>query len=146
MTRAVVAAALAALSICACGSSSLSMKQLQADASRPCRIADRQLNRISTPSAPTGEADFLKRGIAALAPELRALRGLRPPHNLSEDFADALGASAQVLAALRVSAHRLATGDDPVVSIKTLEVRLAPLEAKANSAWASLGVSACLSR
>jgi hypothetical protein len=146
MTRAVVAAALAALSISACGSSSLSMKQLQADASRPCRIADRRLNRIATPAAPTGEAEFLKRGIAALAPELRSLRDLRPPHNLSEDFADALGASSQVLAALRESAHRLATGDDPVVSIKTLEVRLAPLEAKANSAWASLGVSACLSR
>jgi hypothetical protein len=146
MTRALILASLAALSICACGSSSLSLQQLRSQASRPCRVATRELDRVATPSSPEGEAQFLRRGIGALAPELRALRSLRPPSDLAHDFADALGASAGELAALRESAHRLATGGDPVVSIKTLQVRLAPLEAKANGAWAALAIPACTSR
>jgi hypothetical protein len=143
MSRAVVLASLAALSLCACGSSSLSLKQLRAQASRPCTIATRELGRIPTPTSPKGEAEFLKRGVATLAPELRALHRLRPPDDLDHDFANALDASAQELAELRQSAHRLATGGDPVVSIKTLELRLAPLEAKTNSAWTKLGIPAC---
>jgi hypothetical protein len=145
MTRAVVLASLAALSLCACGGSSLSTQQLRAQALRRCRVAARQLARIPTPISPKGEAEFLRRGVAALAPELRALRRLRPPGELEHDFANALGASARELAALALSAHRLATGGDPVVLIRTLQVQLAPLEAKANSAWATLGIPACAS-
>lgn len=146
MRRMVVLASLAALGLGACGSSSLSMAQLRSQASRPCRAASRQLSLIRTPTAPKGEAEFLKLGVAALAPELRALRRLRPPSDLDHDFASALGASARELAELRQSAHRLATGGDPVVSIKTLQVRLAPLETAANGAWATLEIPACLSR
>jgi hypothetical protein len=146
MRRVVVLASFAALALGACGSSSLSMAQLRSQASRPCRAATRQLSRIRTPASPKGEAEFLKLGVAALAPELRALRRLRPPSDLDHDFANALGASARELAELRQSARRLATGGDPVVSIKMLQVRLAPLETTADSAWTRLGITACLSR
>jgi len=146
MTRALAVASLAALSLAACGSSSLSAQQLRSRSSPPCRIATRELDRVPTPTSPAGEAEFLKRGIAALAPELRALRGLQPPSQLTHEFSSALRAGSAELAALRQSARRLATGGDPVVSIKELELRLAPPEAEANSAWTSLGIPACLTR
>jgi hypothetical protein len=146
MTRALALASLAALSLGGCGGSSLSMQQLRNQASRPCRIATRELDRTPTPSSPSGEAEFLRRGVAAIAPELRSLRGLTPASGLAHEFSSALRASSQVLAALRGSAKRLATGGDPVVSIKTLELRLAPLEAEANSAWTALGIPACFGR
>jgi hypothetical protein len=146
MIRALAIASLASLWLCACGRSSLSTQQLRSQSSRPCRIATRELARIPTPASPSGEAGFLKRGIAVLAPELRSLRGLQPPSGLAHEFSSALRAGTQVLAALRESAHRLATGGDPVVSIKTLQLRLARLETEANSAWEALGIPACVSR
>jgi hypothetical protein len=146
MTRALALASLAALSLCGCGGSSLSMQQLRSQSSRPCRMANRELARIPTPASPSGEAEFLRRGIAAMAPELRSLRGLTPASDLAHEFSSALRASSQELTALRESAKRLATGGDPVVSIKTLELALAPLEAEANSAWAALGIPACVGR
>ena len=113
MIRGVAIASLAPLWLCACGSSALSTQQLRSQSSRPCRIATRELARIPTPASPSGEAGFLKRGIAALGPELRSLRGLQPPSGLAREFSSALRASAQELAALRESTNRLATGGDP---------------------------------
>ena len=49
-------------------------------------------------------------------------------------------------AALRSAVKGLKTGGDPVVEIKSLQHRLAPLEARADDAWRSVDVDACVTR
>ena len=50
------------------------------------------------------------------------------------------------LAALRSSLKGLRAGNDPVVAIKTLQQQLIALEQRANGAWRTLKVPACVSR
>jgi hypothetical protein len=135
-----------ALGVAGCGSSSLSGPQLRARAARVCSTARVATNRIPTPELPSAGAPFLSRGIAALAPELAALTRLRPGGDAAQVYASALTASRQELAALRFTLRGLRAGNDPVVAIKTLQQRLAPLESQANDAWGSLGIEACATR
>jgi hypothetical protein len=141
-----VIAALAALVLGGCGSSSLSNTQLSQDASRICATANRRTARIPTPTATAGGAAFLARGAAALGPELTGLRALRAPSDLAPVYATALSASAAELSALRATARQLKRGDDPVSAIRTLQRRLAPIESRGDDAWQTLKISACLSR
>jgi hypothetical protein len=137
-------AAVIALTLAGCGgSSSLSSDQLNSRATRTCNLARRLTNRIATPTLPHQGTRFINRGVAALTPELAALNTLRPPSDLAGDYKDALEASAGELRALRSALKGLRAGNDPVVAIRTLQQQLTPLEARADTAWQSLGLPAC---
>jgi hypothetical protein len=135
-----------ALALTACGSSSLSDTQLRTSAGRICTTANRGTARVPSPTRPADAAAYLSRGVAVLAPELTQLRALHAPSDLAGDYRVAVDAAAAELAALRSAIKGLKTGGDPVVEIKTLQHRLAPLEARADNAWRSVDVDACVSR
>jgi hypothetical protein len=139
------AALLAAVLLAGCGSNALSDSQLRSRAGRICALATQRTGRIPTPTLPTQEAQFLSRGIAALTPELNALRRLRPPGDMAGDYRDAVEAIGSELAALRSTLKGLRAGNDPVVAIKTLQQELAPAETKASIAWSALDLQACRS-
>jgi hypothetical protein len=144
---ATLAAVLVASALVAgCGSNALSDSQLRSRANRICRLAQRRAARISTPTTPAGGAKFLNRGIAALAPQLRALQRLHPSSGLSDDYRTALSVTGKELAALRSAVRGLKAGNDPVVAIKTLQQQLAPLEADSARAWNALELPACQGR
>jgi hypothetical protein len=135
-----------ALGLAACGSSSLSDPQLRTRAGRICNAARAATDRIPTPALPSKGAPFLSRGIAALAPELTSLARLRPGGDAAKIYAGVLADSRQELQALRFTLKGLRAGNDPVVAIKTLQQRLAPLQSRADDAWGSLGIEACRTR
>jgi iron complex transport system substrate-binding protein len=136
-------ALLAAVLVAGCGSSTLTGSQLRSSAARICALAAQRTDRIGTPTLPTQETAFLRRGIAALTPELRALRRLRAPGDMTDEYRDAVAATASELARLRSAAKGLRAGNDPVVAIKTLQQQLAAPEARARSAWTTLELPAC---
>jgi hypothetical protein len=134
---------LAAALLGGCGSTALTDTQLRSRAGRVCALATRRTNRIATPTMPTQEASFISRGIVALAPEVVALRRLRAPGGMADDYRDAVEATGAELTALRSTLKGLKAGNDPVVAIKTLQQQLAPAEMKASIAWSALELPAC---
>jgi hypothetical protein len=145
--RAVAATAAAVvMAIAGCGSSALSDKQLRADATRVCTITRTRTNRIAVPSSPAGGERFLRGGTAALKPELRALRGLTPPTSVSGRYDGALSALAVQLETLEAASASLHKGGDPLQIFPLLARKLAPLEVRANGAWTSLQIPACIER
>jgi hypothetical protein len=146
MRRAGGLAVLAALALSGCGSSSLSSTQLRGDATRICTATTQLTDRIPTPTSPGGATSFLTRGETAIAAEVKALTRLHPPSNLAAVYATAVGASDAELRSLRTTVRQLGRGSDPATAIKSLQRRLAPLEARANAAWQNLGISACVNR
>lgn len=145
LTAAGAGAALA-VAVAACGSSSLSDTQLRSSASQICTTADRSAAQIPSPTRPSEGAAYLNRGLAVLTPELTRLQGLHAPGDLAGDYRTALDAAASELAALRSAVKGLKSGDDPVVEIKSLQRKLAPLEKRADDAWRSAEVDACVGR
>ncbi len=133
---------LLAFALAGCGGSSLSASQLRAPATRICNLAARRTSAIPTPTMPGGGARFLTRGIAALRPELSQLRAL----SSLGAYRQALDATAAELAALRSTLRGLRAGNDPVIAIKTLQLKLSPLEVRASEAWRALGIPACVNR
>ncbi len=147
MRRAAAAAALAvAVAIAGCGSSALSDKQLRADATRVCTITRARTNRIAVPSSPTGGERFLRDGTAALKPELTALRSLTPPSSIAGTYDSALSALAVQLETLAAAAASLRAGGDPLQTFPAVAHKLASLEVRANGAWTSLQIPACVER
>lgn len=146
MNRRALVTVLVVLGAGGCGSGSLSGTQLRSQATRACQTADGQTDRIPTPTSPDGGVAFLKRGIAALAPELVRLRALRPPSDLAQVYSTAISASSDELRALRATVRGLEADGDPVIAIKTLEQKLAPMESQASGAWQALEVPACVNR
>ncbi len=148
MRRRLAAVAVVALGIllAGCGSSPLSTSELHNDATRVCLLASRQTNRIATPTSPAGTEAFLRRGIAALAPELAGLRSLHPSSEVADVYDAAVKSLSQQLAFLRDALHDLRNGEDPVIALKTLQQELAPLVTQANGGWDALQIPACLSR
>ncbi len=136
-------ALLLAVALVGCGSSSLSSKQLRSDATRTCTRAGRRLERIPTPKDPSQGASFLRRGIAAIEPELTAMARMRPPNEAARQYGRAQTAARKELAALRSALNGLEAGNDPAVAMKTLQEKLAPVERRASEAWRALGVPAC---
>jgi hypothetical protein len=134
------------MAVAGCGSSALSDKQLRADATRVCTITRTRTNRIAVPSSPTGGERFLRGGAAALKPELRALRALTPPSAAAGTYAGALSALAVQLETLEAAAASLHNGGDPLQIFRALARKLAPLEVRANRAWTSLQIPACIER
>ncbi|HWE07739.1 MAG TPA: hypothetical protein VG325_00190 [Solirubrobacteraceae bacterium] len=138
-----VIAATVAVAVSGCGSSSVSALQLRTGAQRACAAAALRLGRIQAPQQPGGGEAFVSQGIAALAPELTALKRLSPTPQLAASYRRARSATEQVLSALRSTLKGLKAGNDPVVAIKTLQQELLPLEGRAQAAWHAVGVPAC---
>jgi hypothetical protein len=139
----VAALACGALLLGGCGSSSLSDAQLRLKASRICVIAQRASESIAAPTDPAKGAQFLVRGIAALAPQIAALHRLNPSSDLEGVYATAVGATDHELALLRRALNGLRAGNDPVLAIKTLQDELGPAEDAAGRAWHEVDVPAC---
>ena len=131
-----------AVALAGCGSTVLSTAQMRTDATRVCALATKQTNAIVTPADPGGGELFLSRGIVALTREVAELRALRT----TSAFANAVADTAAEVAALRVSLTALRAGNDPVVTIKTLQAQLAPVEVRTSRAWGALTIPACASR
>lgn len=137
-----VAAIVLGLGVAGCGNAVLSAGQMRTDATRICRLTTERTDAISTPTDPSGGERFLSRGIAALHRELTQLRAMRT----TPAFANAVDGTAAELSALRFSLRGLRSGNDPVVTIKTLAQQLAPIELRSSREWAALGIPACASR
>jgi ABC-type phosphate/phosphonate transport system substrate-binding protein len=147
--RAALLAALAATALGAtgCGGhSSLSNPTLRADAGRVCSVTRARTGRLKVPTAPSQGEAFLRRGLAALGPELSELRTLSPSTKLSSDYGAAVDDLAAEVAAIRSTVAALRTGADPLDRFPELQRALAPLEARANAAWQGLGIDACVER
>jgi hypothetical protein len=138
----------AALVLAGCGSTPpLSATQLRATATKLCTASNRVTDRIDPPGGPAGGSAFLKRGIAALEPELAGLETLKAPAGtLSQVYAAAVSDLARELSALRTTVSRLDSGGDPVTAVKALQQQLAPLESEANDGWRALQIPACVQR
>jgi hypothetical protein len=142
-----LAAALAALvTLTGCGGSSLSSRDLRADATRACAVGQTRTRRITPPASPAAGAMFLRRGLAVLAPELGALRSLHPPGGLESNYNAAVDAFGSEVNAIRATLARLGRGGDPLVGFPALARLLAPLETRQNAAWQSLDIPACVQR
>ena len=129
------------LTLAGCGGG-LTAAQVRNRAAQVCdRAADRGAH-IRLPGMPSGGQRFLAQGVAVLAPEISALRSLGAHGSIHV----AVSAMAAELAALRSSLKGLRAGNDPVVAIKTLQQQLVGLELRANTAWRTLRVPACVSR
>jgi hypothetical protein len=133
----------AAVLLVGCGSSTLSSSQLRRKAGHVCQAAQQRSETIPAPAHPENGARFVAQGIAALGPQVAALRRLKPPDELADDYAAALRATDRELAALRAAERGLRAGDDPVAEIRTLQRRLDPAEDAAAGAWHAVGVPAC---
>jgi hypothetical protein len=146
VTRRVTPALLVAVALAGCGTSSLSAVQLRTAATRVCTVAGRRLSRIRPPGLPAQGSTFLRRGIAALKPELAALGRLSPPGDLAAHFNGARAATAKMLKLLQSTLQGLKAGNDPVVAIKTLQQELIGPEAQAAAAWHAAEIPACAPR
>jgi hypothetical protein len=134
------------LAVAGCGGSSDSMKKLRAQAGRVCTRALDAGALIQPPAIPAATTAFLRRGIAVLRPELAGLRTLRAPSEQAGAYSAALGALDRELAILSETVHDIDRGADPLLAIKTLQRRLAPVEADGDAAWRTLGIPACVNR
>jgi hypothetical protein len=142
-TSAAAALACSALLLGGCGSSSLSDKQLRRKATQICVNAQRSSESIAAPTDPAKAEEFLRLGIAALAPPVAALHKLNASSDLEDQYEAALRATDRELALLRSARRGLTTGNDPVVAIKTLQHELGPAEDAAGRAWHEVDVPAC---
>lgn len=127
------------------GSSSTSAAQLRAQATRICTAADQRAVRLARTSNSAHPETFLTRGLLALRAEYRQLRRLRAAGDAGAVYSSALAAMSGELGAVGHAITALERHQDPVLAFRALQARLSPLERQANSAWNSLGVSACAS-
>ncbi len=142
-SRQVALAVALSTGLAGCGAGSLSAQQLRVRAAQICSATERRTEAIVTPAVPAQGARYLSLGVDALTPELQALGQLRPAADMAGRYRLALIAGQRELRALRSAVRGLKAGNDPVVEIRTLQQQLAPLEARADGAWASLGTPAC---
>ena len=143
---ALAVAGVVALVVAGCGSSSQSISTLRAAATRVCTQAAAETARITSPAVPAATPAFLRRGVTALRPELADLRTLKAPGEQAGAYSAAVGTLAREVTILSDTVHDLDRGADPLTTIKTLQHRLAPVEADDDAAWRTLGVPACVNR
>ena len=139
------AAAVAAILLAGCGSSKLSTRQLRARATSICTVAARKTSRIPSPSDPAGGAEFLRRGIAVLTPEVAALRRLKPPSDVADVYENSVHGLEQQLRLAGVTLRHMRAGQDPVLAMKTLQEQLSPIEDSVDGGWRALEIPACIS-
>jgi len=143
--RQLIVTGAAALLLVGCGSTTLSSKQLRTRATSMCTVAARKAGNIPTPTDPAGGAGFLRRGVAALSPEVAALKRLKPPSDVADVYENSVKGLEQQLSLVSATIQHLRRGQDPVVAMKTLQQRLSPIEASVDGGWRTLGIPACIS-
>jgi hypothetical protein len=147
MIRRPILASVVALAVAGCGGpASSTMVRLRAQAGRVCTRAHVQDAGIAPPRVPAQTVAFLRRGIAVLAPELANLRTLHAPREQADTYSSGLAALAHEITILTATVHDLDHGADPLRTIKTLQHRLAPVEAAGDAAWRTLEIPACVNR
>lgn len=147
LAGALVAIVVIVLVLNSCGGKSrLSAPALRRDATRVCTISGKRANEIKLPKSSKGAPLFLARGLAALEPELAALRLLNPPDAAAPTYNGALAALAQEQAAMRRAVAEMGVGSDTISVFRTLQAQLAPLETRANEAFQELSLDACILR
>lgn len=146
MIRGAILVIVLMLAMAGCGATSPNVARFRAQATRVCTRANSDSARIAPPPVPAQTPAFLRRGIALLRGELAGLRNLRAPRAQAGAYSVALGSLSHELAILTSTAHDLDRGADPLTTIKTLEHRLAPVEADNDAAWRTLDVPACANR
>jgi len=62
---------------------------------------------------------------------------------VAANYSAALDAFSQKLDALNGARHTLDKQGDPVVTVKSLQQQLAPIESRADRAWTALKIPAC---
>jgi hypothetical protein len=127
--RAWLIAAVATVALGGCGEDKLSTRDLRSKATTICNLATSQTNLIAVPGRPAGAAAFVASGAATLRPQLAGL--------------DALS---RKLEAHDVAARDLKAGSDAVITMKTLQSKLGPLESEEDEAWQTLEIPACVNR
>jgi hypothetical protein len=145
MIRLAVLASVLTLALAGCGGAS-PIVRFRAQAARVCTRATGQGALIAPPPVPAQTAAFLRRGIAVLRPELAGLRVVHSPSKQAGAYSAALTSLADELTILTSTASDLDRGADPLTTVKTLQHKLAPVEADSDAAWRTLGVPACVNR
>jgi len=135
--------ALTTTSLLGCGSSTLATPQLRSEATKLCQTGRKATNQIPTPGSASGAKAFLNRGISVLGPELQGLRSLHPTGDVAPVYATAVGAFSHEVSALGTAERQLAHGEDPIVTMKTLQAQLTPLQSQEDGAWRALEIPAC---
>jgi hypothetical protein len=144
--RAWLIAAVATVALGGCGEDKLSTRDLRSKATTICNLATSQTNLIAVPGRPAGAAAFVASGAATLRPQLAGLRALQAPGELAQVYRTALDALSRKLEALDVAARDLKAGSDAVITMKTLQSKLGPLESEEDEAWQTLEIPACVNR
>jgi hypothetical protein len=144
--RAWLLATAATLTLSGCGGDKLSTRELRSKATAICNLASKQTNRIPVPANAAGAATYVTSGAAAIRPELAGLRALHAPGDLAQVYQTALTALSGKLDALDAAARDLKAGSDPVITMKTLQSKLQPLESDEDGAWQALEIPACMNR
>jgi hypothetical protein len=127
------------------GSSSTSATQLRTQANRVCAATNRRALRIVRSSSAAQPERFLERGLVALRSEYRQLSAIPAPGDSGAVYSSALTALSGETATIAHTITALEHQGDPLIAFRALQARLSPLEREANSAWSSLGISACAS-
>ena len=143
---ALVVAAVATLIVAGCGRTSESVGRLRAQATNVCTRAVDEGALIKPPAVPAATTTFLRRGLAVLRSEVAELRRLPAPTEQAGAYSAAVEALGREEAILTGTVRNLDRGADPLSTIKTLQRRLAPVEADGDAAWRTLDVPACVSR
>jgi hypothetical protein len=134
-----------ALLIIGCGGGGrLSASDLHNQATSICTAGNRSTGRIVAPTNPAGSERYLRQGVAALTPELRQLRRLRPPEDDQDVYSSTISAFAKKLDLIRGAARGIGSGEDAVATMQTLQQQLAPVIQQENGGWQALGISACI--
>jgi hypothetical protein len=133
------------VALAGCGGLSLSDRDLRADATAVCSAANARTTRLATPKSPTAGAQFLRRGAAVLAAELRALRMLGPPSDLATRYNATLAELGATVADVRTTIAGIQHGGDAPAAFRALELELAPILVREDASWTSLQIRACIS-
>jgi len=139
-------AAVVAVTLAGCGSTTLSAHAVRTRAALLCTTAIRRSDKIAMPSSTSAGAAFLAKGITVFGSEVQALHKLAPPHELASAYRTALSTATQQLDALIATEHDLRAGGDPVIAIKQLDLELGPINARDRQAWRAVGVPDCIDR
>ena len=142
--RRLVCVGLAAFVLGGCGGRpALSSQQLRDRAGAICATGAQATGAIPAPGY-GNVAAFLDRGVAALGPELTALRAVHPGPDAAPTYRTALDSFAAEVQALDRARARLRAGADPIATVRRLARELIAPEASARRAWTALGISDCL--
>jgi hypothetical protein len=137
---------LAAAAIAGCGATSLTAKDLRAQASRICTSAAARTDRIQSPPTPDQGDRFLRAGLAAMRPATHALQRLKPPSELRESYGQAVALNAKALALVARRERAVARGEDAPAAFRELQAALDPIVRIEDSTWRALQIPACVSR